>query len=199
MNRKGEENWVMSLSNKRNFPFWITGENSVIYVPWVENWWMKDLIWSMASKKTSNKDITKKSQQGSGTGSGGLEKWGLHWKEAEGNTPGSFHRFIEWYGVLEICVVKHRIKCFPRPWMSSLEKDYGVKVCEINWVFLMRSSRNTSGLYAFCPSNVWHEYHTIFSVNYISQHNNVVRALVFYVISGVMKREDVPSGYISWN
>lgn len=144
MNRKGEENRMMSLSCKRKFPFfWITGENSATYVPWVENWWMKDLIWSVASKKTSNKDIIKRSQQGSGIGSSGLERWGLHWKGAEENSPGSFHRFTVWYGVLGICVVKHRIKCLPRPWMSSLKKDYGVKVCEVNLVCLIWWSRNT--------------------------------------------------------
>ena len=99
-NRKGEENRMMSLSCKRKFPFfWITGDNSATYVPRVENWWMKDLIWSMASKKTSNKDIIKRREQGSGIGSSGLERWGLHWKGAEENSPGSFHRFTVWWSL----------------------------------------------------------------------------------------------------
>lgn len=153
----------------------------------------------MALKKASNKDITKRSQQGHVTGSSGLERWGFCWKGAEENSPGSFHKFTVWYGILGSCEVKQRIKCFPRPWKSSLEKEYGIKVCETNLAYLIRSSRNNSRLCAFCPSNVRHEYHTIFSVNYISQHNIVVGVLIFYEIPGAMMKDNVPLSNISWN
>lgn len=78
--------------------------NSATCVPWVESWWIKDLIWFMVSMKTSNKDVTMRTQQGGGTGSCGLEWWGLHWKGADGNSPGSFHQVTVWYEILGICM-----------------------------------------------------------------------------------------------
>lgn len=76
--------------------------NSAACVPWVESWWIKDLIWFMVSTKTSNKDVIMRSQQGGGTGSCGLGWWGLHWEGAVGSSPGSFHQVTVWYEILGI-------------------------------------------------------------------------------------------------
>lgn len=81
---------------------------------------------------------------------------------ADGRYPGTWYRVIAWNGIVGSCGVLCRIKCLPRFWIP---RNPGVKICEINLFHLIRPPRNRWGLYAFCPSKVWHNHHTIFSVN----------------------------------
>lgn len=113
--------------------------NSATCVPWVVSWWIKDLIWFMVSIKRSNKDVIMRTQQRGGTGSCGLVMrtslegswWELSWFISSSHcmiwNPGNPYE------------VKHRIKCFLQPF---LKRKCDLKVCEINLVCLIRSSRN---------------------------------------------------------